>query len=158
MSSPGLVHYLRKPLQSTWVCHLRRSSWSSLGNSFQTPTYPWPMRNTAPPLNSLGPRTNQLLGLGRNVSSIIVAMLTDHCGMGRHAERMQLPSNHFCIVSSGRSAEEEETFIHFICQCSPHARCRYRLFGSPIFISLTELSLMSRTQLRLSSFRSCFLA
>lgn len=83
-------------------------------------------------------RTNQLLGLGRGIISITVAMLTGHCVMGRHAERMRLPFNDFC--RGCRSAEEEETVIHFLCQCPSLARCRYRLFGSPFLVSLTELS------------------
>ena len=52
-------------------------------------------------------RTNRLLGLGRDVISTTVAVLTGHCRMGRHAERMRLPFNDFC--RGCRSTEEEKT-------------------------------------------------
>ena len=41
-------------------------------------------------------RTNQLLGLSRDIISITMGVLTGHCVMGRHAERMRLPFNDFC--------------------------------------------------------------
>ena len=75
-------------------------------------------------------RTNQLLGLGRNINSIAVAMLTGHCIMGRHAGRIGIPLKEFQRVC--RFAEDEEAVIHFPCQCLSLASCRYRLFGSPI--------------------------
>ena len=84
-----------------------------------------------------GRRSNQLLRLDYNIISMAVALLTGHCVMGRHAERMQFPLNDFRRGS--RSAEEKETVIEFICQCPSLARCIYRLFGSPILISLTEV-------------------
>ena len=67
-----------------------------------------------------------LLGLGRNVFSIIVAMITGHCVI------TQLPLT--------TSVDEEGTIIHFLCQCSSLARFRFRLIGSTILISLMELS------------------
>ena len=85
-------------------------------------------------------RTNQLLGLGRNVISITVAMLTRLCVMKTHVAIMQLLSNDFCREC--RSLEEEETAIHFLCHCPSLARCRYKLFGCPILVNLTELSFM----------------
>ena len=39
-----------------------------------------------------------------------------------------------------RYAAEEETVIHFLCQCQSLARCWYKLFGSPTFVSLAKLS------------------
>ena len=66
-------------------------------------------------------------------------MLTGHCVMLRHLESMQLPLNDYCRVC--KSAEEEETVIHVLCQCPFLSRCIYhRLFGSPFLVSLTELS------------------
>ena len=40
--------------------------------------------------------TNQLLGLYRDIISITVDNLRDHCIMDRHGERMRLPFNDFC--------------------------------------------------------------
>ena len=82
-------------------------------------------RLTWPPMDKKP--TNRVLGLGRGISPINVAVLTGHCAMERHD---------FC--RGCRSAEEEETVIHFLCP--PLATCRYRLFGSTILVSLTELS------------------
>ena len=82
--------------------------------------------------------TNQLLGLDCDFISTTVAMLTGYCVMGRHGESMQLSFSDFCCGC--RSAEEEETVIHFFCQCPSLAGCRNRLFGSPFLVSLTELS------------------
>ena len=79
-------------------------------------------------------RSNQLLELGLDIISTTVAMLTGNCVMRRHTKRMKLPFNDFC-----RSAEKEETVIHFLCQCPYFARCRYRLFDSSFIVSLTEL-------------------
>ena len=80
-------------------------------------------------------RTNQSLGLGRNIISVV--MLTGHCVMDRYAERMSLPFNDFC--RGCKFVEEEETFLRFLCQCPPYAICRYRLFGSSFLIRFTEL-------------------
>ena len=119
MRSPAFITYFhiffnrlgnRKPcfyylfsnfLQSSWECHLPRSTYSGAMNS------------PALPLGSLGPRwikdaPNQLLGLGRNIISITAVILIGHCVMGRHAERMQLPSNDF--YRGYRSVEEDTTY------------------------------------------------
>ena len=52
--------------------------------------------------------SGQLLGLDRDISTT-VAMLTGHCVMGRHAERMRRSLNDFCRFC--RSAEEEDHFL-----------------------------------------------
>ena len=54
---------------------------TSRGNTFEFLTNPMSKRSSALPLGSLGPRwiegaPNQLLGLGRGIISITVAMLT----------------------------------------------------------------------------------
>ena len=53
-------------------------------------------------------------------------------------QSLLLVFNDFCRECT--SAEEEETVIHFLSQSISLARCRYRLFGSTILVSLTELS------------------
>ena len=83
-------------------------------------------------------RTNQLLGLSRDVILTTVAVLTGHCVMRRHAERMRIAFNDFCREC--RSTEKEETVVHFLYQCPSLARHKYRLFGSSFLVSLTELS------------------
>ena len=72
-------------------------------------------------------RTNHLPGLSCNIISITIDMLTGHCVLERHAGRMQLPLNGFCHEC--RSAEEEETVVHFLWQCPSLAICRYRVSG-----------------------------
>ena len=51
-------------------------------------------------------------------------MLTGHYFMGRHAERMELPSNGFC--RGCKPTEEEKTLAHFLFQCPSPTRCRCR--------------------------------
>ena len=69
--------------------------------------------------------------LGRDVISTTVAMLTGHCVMGRHAERMRLPFND--IHRGFRFAEEDETVIYFffhvlgLHQCSSVLLYLFRL-------------------------------
>ena len=73
-------------------------------------------------LGSLGSRWIGASGLPGLAISITVVMLTVHCVMGKHAERMQPPPNdcyHGCS-----SAEEEKTVNHFRCQCPFFARFR----------------------------------
>ena len=83
-------------------------------------------------------RINQLLGLGRDVISTTVAVLTGHCIIERHAKRKRLAFNNFCRGS--KFAEVEETVMHFLFQFPSLSRRRYSLFGSPFIVSLTELS------------------
>ena len=77
--------------------------------TYWTQTYPGSMRSPVPFLMDKK-RTNQLLGLSREVISTTVAVLTGHCVMGRQAEKMRLPFNDFCCGC--RSTEEEETIVH----------------------------------------------
>ena len=53
-------------------------------------------------------------------------------------EIMRPPFNNYC--PGCRSADEEETVIHFLCKCISLARCRYMLLSSLALVSLTELS------------------
>ena len=75
-------------------------------------------------------------GLGRDIISTTVAMVTGYCVMGRHTESMRLPINDFC--RGCRSAAEEDTVVRFFCQCPSLARCRNRLFGYSFLVSLTK--------------------
>ena len=116
------------------------------------------MRSPSPPLrltwtSMVRRRANQLRGLDRNIISITVGMSTGHCVMGRYAKRMKFTFNEFC--SGYRPFEEEKTIIYFLCQRPFVARCRYRLFGSPILVSITELSSIDVKNIA-SSFRVGF--
>ena len=123
-------------LLNTLECVVKTNSYTCLGQvghwaEILSGRQPGPMRSPAIISWPLMDKrlTNQLLGLGRDVISTSVAMLTGRCVMGRHSERMRLPLNDFC--HGCRSAEKEENVIHFLCQCPSLSRCRYRLFGSP---------------------------
>ena len=131
-NSPGLVHSFRNPLRLIWVCHLPRS---------RTPTYPGSMKSLAPPLDSPGPWWIE--AVPTNYLDLVVTssqpwLLRGHSVMGTNAERMRLPFNDFC--QGCRSAEEEDIFVHFLCQCPSLSSCRYRLFDSSFLVSLMELS------------------
>ena len=46
-----------------------------------------------------------------------------------------------CVkVDTRKCAQEEETVIHFLCQCKSLARYRNGLFGSALLVSSMELS------------------
>ena len=104
-------------------------SWVNI-ESASTARLTWPLMGRK--------RTNQLLGLGRDIISTTVAMFTGHCVMGRLAGRIGLLFNGFCREC--RSVAEEQTVIYFLCQCPSLARCRYTLFDSLFLVSLKELS------------------
>ena len=61
-------------------------------------------------------RTNQLLGLNRDIISSKVAMCTGHCIRDRHAERMRLPFNDFC---NGCISAKEKKIVIYFCQSPP---------------------------------------
>ena len=84
-------------------------SWVNVESCF-TARLTWPLMDRR--------RTNQLLGLGRDIISTMVAM-------GKYTERMGLPFNGFC--RGCRTVKEQKTVLHFLCQCPSFARCRYRL-------------------------------
>ena len=52
-------------------------------------------RLTFPLMNKA--RTKQILGIGRDVISLTVAVFTAHCDMGRHAESMNLLFSNFAL-------------------------------------------------------------
>ena len=96
-SSSELVRSFRNSLQLNWVCHFPRSSCTSCGNFFRTPSYFWSIRSFAPSQDLPGQLpTNQLHGLGSDVISTTMGVLTGHCAMGSHVERMRLSFNVFC--------------------------------------------------------------
>ena len=77
MNSLGQMHSFRNPLRLNRVCHLRWSNWSLLANLFwaneescSTSRLTWPLIDSK--------CSNQLLRLGRNIISTMVAMLTDN--------------------------------------------------------------------------------
>ena len=79
--------------------------------------------------------TIQLLNLGRNIILITVAMLTGHCVMERHAERMQLAFNDFCLEC--RSAVEE-FLVSMAISCQVHIKAIW-LFNSCQFDRATDV-------------------
>ena len=100
---------LRETVELTHLPELAFSFWKPLQLS-QACDIPW-SRHTWPLVDRR--YTNQLLDLGCYVISTTVPVLTGHCVMGRHAERMILPLCDSCREC--RSVEEEETDIHFLC-------------------------------------------
>ena len=97
-------------------------------------------------------RINQLLGLSGHIISTTLAVLTSHSVMGRYAETMRHPFNEFC--RGCRSAEEEETVVHFLCQCLRLLLGIYIDYLDPHFLSvwLSYHLLISRIWLHILSF------
>lgn len=83
-------------------------------------------------------RANQLLQFDRNVISTTVALFTGHWVMGRHAGKLQLPSNGFCQGCG--SVKDLETVIHVLCQWPSLPSCRFMFFDSLFLVSITEIS------------------
>lgn len=83
-------------------------------------------------------KTAALLQHSRRDLRNITAVITGHCLFGRHAERMQIPTNDFC--RSCRDEEEEESIQHFLCECPGLARRRFNALGEPFFNDLEEVS------------------
>ena len=83
-------------------------------------------------------RTIDLLSLNRRSIQLTTSVLTGHCALGKHAERLGLPFNDYC--RSCGSEEEEETVLHLMCQCPALARKRLTTLGAAFFPSLTSLS------------------
>lgn len=67
-------------------------------------------------------------------------MLTGHCLVGRHTERLEASSNDLC--QSCKTEEEEETVVHLICQCPALARTSMRDFGIPYLDSFSDLTVI----------------
>ena len=74
-------------------------------------------------------RTNHLLGLGCDDVLTKVIVLTGHCVIGKHAERMRLQFTESCHRCGSAVS-------HFLCQCPSLATCRFKFFWLPIFCQL----------------------
>ena len=83
-------------------------------------------------------RTNALLSLSRPDVSLIVSVMTGHCLIGRHAERLKVLSNDFC--RSCGDEEEVESIEHLLCLCPALSRRRRATLGSYFFVELANLA------------------
>ena len=104
-------------LRLNWICHLPLTqlaiAWKFFWDanlcwvnkqSYSTARLTWTLIDRR--------RTNQLLGLDRDVILTTMGMLTDHCIMCRHAEKIRILFDDLCRRC--RSAEEEKTVIQFV--------------------------------------------
>lgn len=83
-------------------------------------------------------RTGQLLSNGRRDVSRLLAVITGHWALGRHASRLGLPFNGHCHSCGDR--EKEETIFHFLCECPALAVWRRTFLGDHVLSNLGELS------------------
>ena len=83
-------------------------------------------------------RSKDLVFLPRRALSVVVAIITGHCLVGRHASRLGVNAPDFC--RSCLDEEEEENVFHLLCNCPALARRRLKVFGSAELTSLTDLS------------------
>lgn len=99
-----------------WTCETTRQIWPSLDQG----------------------RTSGLISLSRGEISTVVAVITGHCLIGKHAERLNVPSNDFC--RSCMDEEELETIEHFVCHCPALSGQRHASLGSKELHDLSDLS------------------
>ncbi|XP_043071820.1 uncharacterized protein LOC122322803 [Drosophila grimshawi] len=89
----------------------------------------WPIINSK--------RSKELCSLSRTNCSAVIRALTGHWLVGIHANRLQVPYNHFC--RSCKNEEEVESPEHFFCHCPALARKRLEILGNYFLIGLSEL-------------------
>lgn len=85
-----------------------------------------------------GRRTMQLINRDRKSVSRLVALITGHWTLGRHASRLGLPFNECCRSCGDR--EREETVFHLLCECPALSARRNKFLGGYILSGLGELS------------------
>ena len=118
-----------KLLISQNIILLAEERWNSTSNC-ETSRLTWPKFNKK--------RTTELLRLKRGDVSTLIRALTGHCLIGRHANRLGLPSNDFC--RNCLQPEEEETIEHLICHCPAHCRRRLSLLGDYTLPNLSAIA------------------
>lgn len=82
-------------------------------------------------------RTLSLVKLSRSDARTISGIITGHCAIGTHAERLRIPHNDYC--RSCRDEEEIESVRHLLCECPALANRRMRTLGSHFFTELEDL-------------------
>lgn len=87
-------------------------------------------------------RQHYLLSLNKSSIKIITALITGHCGLNYHLSKIGIAANSICDAC----LEDDETAIHFLCECPAFAWIRNRVFGThfvnPRHISTKELGLI----------------
>lgn len=102
--------------------------WSE-GNTSSKARLVWPMLDYK--------RTKCLLSLDRPAVRTLIGVLTGHCLIGTHANRLGLFSNDFC--RSCRDEDEEENMYHLLCSCPALAMRRKKYFGEYFLSSTSSL-------------------
>ena len=90
-------------------------------------------------------RSRELLGLSKAKLRTVISVLTGHCLIGWHAQRLGAFSNDFC--RSCRSEEEVESVSHLLCHCPALSRQRFIHLGSHFFRDLLDLSQVNVKQI-----------
>ncbi|KAK9512815.1 hypothetical protein O3M35_001148 [Rhynocoris fuscipes] len=75
---------------------------------------------------------------------MVVGLLTGHCRLNKHKYNMLLADDDLCRFC----LDEEETAVHFLCQCEGLARLRHRIMGEPY---TSPCSLMEKPLSRLKT-------
>lgn len=93
-------------------------------------------RQTWPELN-MG-RTTCLLKFSSTDIRILIGVLTGHCILGRHADRMGAPFHDYC--RSCQDVDEEENVEHLLCRCMALGRRRFQFLGLYFLDNITEVA------------------
>ena len=90
-------------------------------------------------------RSTSLVKLSRYNARVVSGIITGHCAIGVHAERLGVLHNDFC--RSCRDEEEIESVRHLLCDCPALSVIRMRTLGSYFFSELEDLGNVELTDL-----------
>ena len=90
-------------------------------------------------------RSTSLVKLSRYNARVVSGIITGHCAIGVHAERLGVLHNDFC--RSCRNEEEIQSVRHLLCDCPALSVIRMRTLGSYFFSELEDLGNVKLTDL-----------
>ena len=131
---PGSLESVGMPLASCKLILRNRSiettnqRWARLGKCEHS-------RNIWPKLDPK--RSQDLLSLSKQNVSLIVSVVTGHCLIGRHAERLNVATSDLCRTCGDE--EEEVSIKHLLCTCPRLWKERLNTLGSCSFMELADL-------------------
>lgn len=98
-----------------WLLKQHSLYWNRIGKYEQSRLY---LREPLPRL------TQEILKLSKKHARLVVGVLTGHCTLNKHLNRMGLATSSSC-----EKCGEEETAFHFMCDCFFYSRIRHEVFG-----------------------------
>jgi len=82
--------------------------------------------------------SREFLSMDRIAVRNSTALITGHCLVGTHAQRIGVPTQDICPLCE--DAEEVLNAKHLLCRCSALSRSRFRFLGNYLFTGLAEIN------------------